>query len=94
MTISEFRAWLEGFSEAIGEAPTAEQWEKIKEKIGTIAAPPVPLLAPLMQYPPHMSPPWHWGEITCAQPQTFYNQISWNRGADGYGVCDLQRSLQ
>lgn len=33
MTISEFKFWLEGYSEAIGECPTTEQWTKIKEKL-------------------------------------------------------------
>jgi hypothetical protein len=32
MKASEFKAWLEGFSEAIKGSPTKEQWEKIKKK--------------------------------------------------------------
>jgi hypothetical protein len=36
MTINEFRAWLDGFKEAIGEAPTAEQWAKVLEKLETV----------------------------------------------------------
>lgn len=33
MTLNEFRAWFDGFSEAIGGAPTPEQWAKIKAKV-------------------------------------------------------------
>jgi len=33
MTISEFRAWLDGFKEAIGEAPTPEQWKKVLARV-------------------------------------------------------------
>ena len=33
MTIKEFNAWLDGFSEAIGDAPTPDQWQKIKAKL-------------------------------------------------------------
>ena len=33
MTINEFRAWLEGFSSAMGDAPSPEQWRQIKAKL-------------------------------------------------------------
>lgn len=37
MTLSEFKAWLEGYSEAFTSgAPTAAQWEKIREKLGEV----------------------------------------------------------
>ena len=36
MTINEFRAWLDGFKEAIGAAPTPEQWAKVLEKTETL----------------------------------------------------------
>ena len=35
MTISEFKAWLDGFSEYM-EEPTCEDWEKMKEKLSTV----------------------------------------------------------
>jgi hypothetical protein len=38
MTLAEFKAWLEGFSESFGEAPSAEQWAKIKAKIASTEA--------------------------------------------------------
>ncbi len=37
MTLSEFKAWLEGYSEAFTSgAPTAAQWEKIREKLAEV----------------------------------------------------------
>lgn len=45
LNLPEFKAWLEGFSEAIAGAPTPDQWAKIKAKLATTQAltyPPVP----------------------------------------------------
>lgn len=37
MTLGEFKAWLDGYSEAFTSgAPTAAQWEKIREKLGEV----------------------------------------------------------
>jgi len=36
MTFNEFKSWLDGFSESIGESPTPEQWAKVKEKLATV----------------------------------------------------------
>lgn len=33
MTLAEFKAWLEGFKEAMGDAPTPEQWQKVLAKL-------------------------------------------------------------
>ena len=41
MTLNEFKAWLDGFSEAMGEVPTPEQWAKIKQKLGEVEAFPL-----------------------------------------------------
>ncbi len=40
MTISEFKAWLEGFTEGWGggNAPTPEQWAKVLDKVATLQA--------------------------------------------------------
>ncbi len=39
MTFNEFKSWLDGFSEAIGDAPTPEQWAKVKAKVNEVANP-------------------------------------------------------
>lgn len=36
MTINEFRAWLDGFKESVGNAPTPDQWAKVQEKLATV----------------------------------------------------------
>lgn len=53
MTINEFRAWLDGFKEAIGEAPTPEQWAKVLQKLDEVREP----LNILPQISPYLSPP-------------------------------------
>ena len=39
MTFNEFKSWLDGFSEAIAEAPTPEQWAKVQAKVLEVANP-------------------------------------------------------
>lgn len=51
MTISEFKAWLDGFSHAIGDAPTPEQWAEIKAKIETLSVTFVPPTYPIKRMP-------------------------------------------
>ncbi|MNL34378.1 hypothetical protein D3C87_1563490 [compost metagenome] len=37
MTVSEFKAWLEGFEEAMGgNPPSIDQWKAIKAKLAKI----------------------------------------------------------
>lgn len=36
MNIREFKAWLEGFEEAMEGKPTQAQWKKIKQKLSEI----------------------------------------------------------
>lgn len=36
MTFAEFKAWLEGYSESLGEAPTADQWARIQEQMARV----------------------------------------------------------
>lgn len=63
MTITEFHAWLDGFSEAIGDAPTPEQWAKVLAKLKQVRG-DVPVFTapstPLRWYP-GPSVPW----VTC-----------------------------
>jgi hypothetical protein len=43
MTLSEFKAWFEGFTEDMDGAPTAKQFKKIKAKVADIDGAPVPI---------------------------------------------------
>lgn len=73
MTLAEFNAWLDGYSESFGDAPTAEQWAKIRAKLAEVRFVPV--------Y--HGSPPTFqgiWGPsppVTCGN-DTFRDMPSSN----------------
>lgn len=64
MTLSEFKAWFEGFSEGIDKAPTEKQFAKIKAKVALIDGTPVTYPIFVDRYWPH---PWHptpyWGDF-------------------------------
>ena len=36
MTPQEFKAWFDGFTEAVDKAPTQKQWARIKERVAEI----------------------------------------------------------
>jgi hypothetical protein len=40
MTLSEFKAWFEGFTEAMDGPPDAKQWARIQSKVKEIADKP------------------------------------------------------
>ena len=75
MTLNEFRAWFDGFSEAIGDAPTPEQWAKIKAKLAQAREPlSVPSVYPrgyfdltCVPYQPSVMPKYgpRFGDVTC-----------------------------
>lgn len=62
MTLNEFKAWLDGFTDAIGDAPTPEQWAKIKAKLDVVQpfAIPNPMPPPIIgpYYSPHPDQSW------------------------------------
>ena len=41
MTLGEFKSWLDGFSAAIGDAPTPEQWALVRSKLSEATPAPV-----------------------------------------------------
>lgn len=41
MTLSEFKAWFEGYTEGLEAAPTKAQFDRIKEKVKEIDGTPV-----------------------------------------------------
>jgi len=44
MSPAEFKAWFEGYCEAIGGKPTDAQWERIKEQVARLTSPaPAPI---------------------------------------------------
>ena len=85
MTISEFRAWLEGFEEAIDGAPTQKQWKKIKQRLDSVRADaPVTIPSPFVieRYPRPWWPPgivWTTSGSTSTNPVK--TDITWNANA-------------
>lgn len=69
MTPSEFKAWFEGFTEAMEGRPNGEQWEKIKKRVAEIDGKTVTEKVFIDRYwPPRR--PWsyweyqpHWGYL-------------------------------
>jgi hypothetical protein len=41
MTLSEFRAWFEGFTESQDGPPNAKAWKRIKERVAEISGAPI-----------------------------------------------------
>lgn len=41
MTLNEFKAWFDGFSEGMDGPPGENQWERIKARVGEITGNPV-----------------------------------------------------
>ena len=60
MTLAEFKAWFEGFTETLEAAPNEKQWERIKARVaeidGTVTTYPVFVDRYI---PPYR--PWHVG---------------------------------
>jgi hypothetical protein len=54
MTIGEFRAWLEGYAENLGEASGEEVLAKVREKAGEVVE-----AVPLIPVPPQRSRPFY-----------------------------------
>lgn len=70
MTLSEFKAWLDGFGAAIDGAPSADQWDAIKAKLAEVrdhapiwTAPAVP--TPHLPPNPSAPPPYWLSPVTC-----------------------------
>ena len=42
MTVTEFKAWFEGFTAGIKKQPTAEQWDEIKRRVSALREGPGP----------------------------------------------------
>lgn len=62
MTLSEFKAWLEGFEEAMGDnPPSAEQWRTIKEKLKRVEAVKIDPLKPYLHRNDRTIPWWTTG---------------------------------
>ena len=41
MTLTEFKAWFDGYTENIPKQPTQKQWKRLQERVGEIDGKPI-----------------------------------------------------
>jgi hypothetical protein len=78
MTPKEFKAWFEGFTEAMDGMPSEAQWAKIKARVAEIDGTPVnypvyvdrywPRPKPWWDYVPHHKPYWDYSASGYSTP--------------------------
>ena len=87
MDAKEFKAWFEGFCEGVGDTPTAEQWAKLKQKVGALAGSFDNLNLPHTFRDGIRPGPQGW-EITCRDARPFPPQVYAQRGLIGGRKAD------
>lgn len=59
MTAEQFAYWLQGYAELNAAPPTAEQWQSIREHLGTVFNKITPNIElPSVPFAPGHVPPW------------------------------------
>lgn len=94
MTLSEFKAWFEGFSEGIDTAPTEAQFAKIKAKVALITGTPTTYPVFVDRYRTYLDGIWRRPEYypytadyaSHTHPGGHLNAVG---RADGIGVCNF-----
>ena len=71
MTLSEFKAWFEGFTDGMDGPPGERQWAKIKERVSEITGNPVTHL----YYHDHYWRPYWSGVMPFGYGSTSSNRI-------------------
>jgi len=92
MTLSEFKAWFDGFSEGIDKAPTEKQFAKIKAKVAEIDGAPVTERIYIDRYWPtytyrYWGYPFTWGAETIGGAAATGGMTSMGTA---YGYCAPQ----
>lgn len=59
MTLAEFKAWFEGYTEDMDKAPTEKQWKRIKKRVAEIDGTPITREVWVERYRP-----WYYPSIT------------------------------
>jgi hypothetical protein len=95
MTLSEFKAWFEGYTEGLDRVPTEKQFDRIKEKVKEIdGAPVTPIyIDRYIEKWPHrpFSPGWpyvttSWGAATLQASNTYVQQAdaAYGKASSGF----------
>lgn len=67
MTLAEFKAWFNGFTESMESNPTEKQWERIKARVAEIDDKPVTYPVFVDRYRSYWNGPyWVGGQIATA----------------------------
>jgi hypothetical protein len=61
MTPSEFKAWFDGFTEALDGTPSEVQWKRIKARVAEIDGRPVTQQVYVDRYLPYYPPRYYYG---------------------------------
>jgi hypothetical protein len=78
MTLSEFKAWFEGYTEGLDGAPTEKQFKRIKAKVAEITGAPISHTVFVDRYHHYWQ---QWG-----QPILFGGPTS---GSAGFGISGV-----
>lgn len=76
MTASEFKAWFDGFCEAVADVPSEAQWKRIKTRVAEIDGRAITEHVYINRYVPHYYPNYYpnyyWGNgaILCNATNT------------------------
>ncbi len=69
MDVSEFKAWFDGFTEAMTKPPSVKQWERIKQRVKQVDGTPTTERHFYDRYwCPSYAP--YWSYVTCSYPGT------------------------
>lgn len=89
MTPNEFKAWFEGFVEAVTDCPTKKQWKRIVERVGEIDGVPVTVHHYHDRYWPSVQPYYgYW------QPAVAPFKTDWSTITCGASLGENQASIQ
>jgi hypothetical protein len=100
MTLQEFKAWFDGFTEEMDAAPNKKQWERIKKRVKEIdgAAVSYPVFVdrywpPVQRYFPGI-PYWNGSGASIGQAQGTLQSCGFNMNTlnDGHAITSFNSS--
>ncbi len=90
MTLQEFKAWFEGYTEGLEATPTKAQFDRIKERVkmidGTPMTYPIFVASPTRPLFPYWTPSWNIEDV-----HTVISAIS---GTHGTSLSDINTAYE
>ena len=91
MTPQEFKAWFQGFTEALEGTPSEEQWKRIKARVGEIDGRQITEHVYINRYLPYYSQPY-WNGLPYVYCSANTLSVGTNGGMGvGSGTANLQQ---